>query len=55
MHLFSGPVDVEAHALRGQTATADKSSGRTSVSDLEQRVSDLEAEVAALKEQLKDT
>lgn len=55
MHLFSGPVDVEAHALREQTATADKSSGRASVSDLEQRVSDLEAEVAALKEQLKDT
>ena len=55
MHLFSGPVDVEAYALRGQTATANKSSGRTSVSDLEQRVSDLEAEVAALKEQLKDT
>lgn len=55
MHLFSGPVDVEAHALRAQTATAGKSSGRASVSDLEQRVSDLEAEVAALKEQLKDT
>ena len=55
MHLFSGPVDVEAHALREQTATADKSSGRASVSDLEQRVSDLEAEVAALKEQIKDT
>ena len=30
-------------------------SGRASVSDLEQRVSDLEAEVAALKDQLKDT
>ncbi len=55
MHLFSGPVDVEAHALREQTVTADRSSGRASVSDLEQRVSDLEAEVAALKEQLKDT
>ena len=55
MHLFSGPVDIEAHALREQAATAGKSSGRASVSDLEQRVSDLEAEVAALKEQLKDT
>jgi len=55
MHLFSGPVDVEAHVLQEQTATAGKAAGRTSVSDLEQRVSDLEAEVAVLKEQLKIT
>lgn len=55
MHLFSGPVDVEAHVLQVQTATAGKAAGRTSASDLEQRVSDLEAEVAALKEQLKIT
>jgi hypothetical protein len=55
MHLFSGPVDVAAHALREQAVTADKSAGRASISDLEQRVSDLEAEVATLKEQLKNT
>ena len=52
MHLFSGPVDVEAHALERKTADAGKSSERVSVSELEQRVSDLEAEVASIKEQL---
>lgn len=52
MHLFSGPVDIEALAAERQTANSEKSSPRTSVSELEQRVSDLEADVAALKEQL---
>jgi uncharacterized protein YceH (UPF0502 family) len=50
MHLFSGPIDVEAHAIKAMTATT---SGRVSVSELEQRVEKLEAEVAELKEQLK--
>ena len=50
MHLFSGPIDVEAHA--GQ-AMAARSSGRSSVSELEQRISKLEAEVAEIREQLK--
>lgn len=53
MHLFSGPVDVEAHALERKAADAGKSSERVSVSELEQRVSNLEAEVAAIKAQLK--
>lgn len=53
MHLFSGPVDVEAHALERKPADAGKSSERVSVSELEQRVSNLEAEVAAIKAQLK--
>lgn len=52
MHLFCGPVDVEAHASQA----ADKQSGgsreRTSVADLADRVSRLEAELAALKEKL---
>jgi uncharacterized protein YceH (UPF0502 family) len=52
MHLFSGPVDIEAHTAERQTASSEKSSVRSNVSELEQRVSDLEAEVAALKEQL---
>lgn len=52
MHLFSGPVDVEAYALARTASDGGTSSGRASVSDLEQRVSNLEAEVAALKEQL---
>jgi len=52
MHLFSGPVDVAAHEADRQAAGAGKSSERVSVAELAQRVSDLEAEVAALKEQL---
>ena len=52
MHLFSGPVDIEDHAKQAQVAAATGSSGRTSVSELEQRVSNLEAAVAELKEQL---
>lgn len=50
MHLFSGPVDVEAHALKAMAATTSE---RVSVSELEQRVGKLEAEVDELKEQLK--
>ena len=52
MHLFSGPVDIEDHAKKAQVAAATSSSGRTSVSELEQRVSKLEAAVAELKERL---
>jgi len=53
MHLFSGPVDTEAHAERALTAKPRGSSGRSSVAELEQRVASLEAEVAAIREQLK--
>ena len=53
MHLFSGPIDVEAHASQSQAAMATGSSERVSVSELTQRVSRLEAEVAELKAQLK--
>ena len=53
MHLFSGPIDVEAHASQSQAAMATGSSERVNVSDLTQRVSRLEAEVAELKAQLK--
>ncbi len=53
MHLFSGPIDVEAHASQAQAAMAGGTSERVSVSELAQRVSRLEAEVAELKEQLK--
>jgi len=55
MHLFSAPIDLEAHAMDAQEAGAGKSSARTSVPELERRVGDLEAEVAALKEQMKST
>jgi len=53
MHLFSGPIDVEAHASQAQAAMATGTSERVSVSELAQRVSRLEADVAELKEQLK--
>ena len=53
MHLFSGPIDVEAHASQAQAAVAAGSTGRNRVSELEQKVSKLEAEVAEIKAQLK--
>ena len=53
MHLFSGPIDVEAHASQAQAAMATASSERVNVSELTERVSRLEAEVAELKAQLK--
>ena len=51
MHLFSGPVDVEAYAAEAQ-ATRPSTPGRTSVADLADRVERLEAEVARLKARL---
>jgi hypothetical protein len=53
MHLFSGPVDVEEHASQAQAVMAAGTPERVSVSELAQRISRLEAEVAELKEQLK--
>ena len=52
MHLFSGPVDVEAHVSQAQIAQATASPSRVNTSELEERVSRLEEEVASLKEQL---
>ena len=52
MHLFSGDVDVEAHAAKAQAAVPSASPDRISVTELAERVSHLEAEVARLKEQL---
>jgi len=52
MHLFSGEVDFAAYA---QTAAAAQDSGnspRSSMAQLEQRISELEAEVAELKKRL---
>ena len=53
MHLFSGPIDVAAHASQARAAMPTGTSERVSVSELAQRVSRLEAEIAELKEQLK--
>ncbi len=50
MHLFAGEVDVSAYAE--QAADAPARSPRSSLADLEQRLAELEAEVAALKQRL---
>ena len=52
MHLFSGPIDLEAHASQEQVASKAGSSERVSVVELAERVSRLEAEVEELKERL---
>lgn len=54
MHLLSGPVDVEAHAAEAQEAKPGGSGARNTVSELAERVSQLEAEVAELKQKLAD-
>ncbi len=53
MHLFSGPIDAEAHASQAQAVMVTGTSERVNVSELAKRVSRLEAEVAELKDQLK--
>lgn len=53
MHLFCGPVDMDKHARKSETATADRAGERVSVTELADRVSALEAELAELRELLK--
>jgi hypothetical protein len=53
-HLFSGPVDVEAHTIERKAEDSGRHAGRVSMSELEHRVSSLEAEVAAIKERFRD-
>jgi uncharacterized protein YceH (UPF0502 family) len=52
MHLFSGPIDAAAHATRQQTATAAGSTSRARLSELADRVTHLEIEVAELRKLL---
>jgi len=52
MHLFSGPVDVEALAEQAKNSESGSTSSRVSTAELAQRVSDLEAEVRELREKL---
>jgi uncharacterized protein len=52
MHLFSGPVDVEAHASQAREERPARSRDGQSVAELAERVSRLEAEVAAIKAML---
>ena len=49
MHLFSGPVDVEALANRAPAAKTTGPSRRTDIAELAERVSKLEAEIAELR------
>lgn len=52
MHLFSGPVDIRAHELDAATG---KARHQVSASNLAERVSALEAEVAELREMLESS
>ncbi len=52
MHQFCGPIDIEAYESQVQQASASRSSERVSVSELAQRVSELELEMAELKKSL---
>ncbi len=52
MHLFSGEVDIEAYEAEASASTGSDTSQRVSVSELSERVSKLEAEVAELKKLL---
>lgn len=52
MHLFAGPVDVEAYQTELRPAKSGGTAGRVSVSDLDERVRQLEADVAELKSRL---
>ena len=56
VHLFSGPIDVDAYAeasqARSEAAGAAASTRRDTVAELAERVERLEAEVSQLKEQL---
>ena len=53
MHLFSGDIDVDAYAEQAQVARSESTgSSRSSIADLEDRVSELERELSELKKLL---
>jgi uncharacterized protein YceH (UPF0502 family) len=52
MHLFSGTVDIEAHVSQAREQPSGGSRERHSVTELAARISQLEAEVAAINEKL---
>jgi uncharacterized protein YceH (UPF0502 family) len=55
MHLFCGPVDIQQHARDSEAASSDRLRDRVSVTELAERVSALEAELAELRDLLKPT
>jgi uncharacterized protein YceH (UPF0502 family) len=52
MHLLSGEVDIEAHVQQVAAEQPERDAPRSSLAQLEQRLSELEAEVAELKQRL---
>ena len=52
MHLFGGPVDVEAHVSHALAERPTSTSERVNVSELAERVRKLEEEVETLKQLL---
>jgi uncharacterized protein YceH (UPF0502 family) len=52
MHLLSGEVDLAAYAQKAEVAQASGDSARGGMAQLEQRISELEAQVAELKSRL---
>jgi len=52
MHLFSGPIDIDAHAAAAEASRPAASSQKGGVAELTERVERLEQEVAELKAQL---
>lgn len=53
MHLFSGAVDIEAHVSQAREQQSAAPKERHSVAELTARVSELEAQVAAINEKLR--
>ncbi len=52
MHLFGGPVDIDAHVAAAEASRQAGTSRRSGVAELTERVDRLEREVAELKERL---
>ena len=52
MHLFGGPIDIDAHVAAAEASRPAAASRGSSVAELSERVDRLERELAELKEQL---
>jgi uncharacterized protein YceH (UPF0502 family) len=55
MHLFCGPVDIEPRAVEAAVQKSDRGSEDDVLAELARRLTSLEEEVAALKQQLSDS
>ena len=52
MHLFGGPIDMDAHVAAAAASRSVRAPQRGGIAELTERVDRLEAELAELKEQL---